>query len=121
MVQQAEFFKSFNSFKDQHLAALNALQESTKIFNQGVQDIQQHVMRTFENTLNGHIDAARSVANCKTPQEALELHRDWLHNTVKSCMESGAKFASSTIQLAKNVSEPLNQHAQQFAKQFAQK
>jgi hypothetical protein len=121
MPQKSDFFKGFDSFKDQHVAALNALQESTKIFHQGVQEINQHVMKTFQETLNGHIETARSVANCKHPKEAMELHRNWLQGTLKSCMESGAKFASSTVKLAKNVSEPLSQHAQQFSKQFSKK
>ena len=109
--------KNFDDLKQHHIASLSVLHESGNILHKGLTEIGQFYNDHVAESFNSAMEAMKSMCTAKTPQEAMNVHKEWLQSTMKNSMDKGAQLSQKTASLAKDVAQPL----QDFAKQTGEK
>lgn len=105
--------KGLEDVREQHIASLSVLHESGQKLHAGFSELgkayNDHMAEMFEHTM----EAMKDICSAKSPQDAMNLHKNWVQESMKATLEQNNKLSKQAVEVIKNASKP----AQEFAKQ----
>lgn len=112
-----DFTKGLEDMKQHHAASLSAIHESGKTLHKGMTEIHQAVSDHIADSFNATMEVMKSMFSSKTPQEAANIHKEWLQGAMKNHMDKTTQISQKTAALLKEVSQPM----QDLSKQASEK
>lgn len=109
--------KGLEDLKQHHAASLSAIHESGNMLHKGMTDIQQFVNDHIADSFNSTMEVMKSMCSAKTPQEAANIHKEWLQTAMKNHLDKTTQISQKTATLFKDASQPM----QDLSKQATQK
>lgn len=102
-----DFQKGMDDLKTHHAASLSALHETGSKLHKGLTEIGQFYNDHVASSFNSAMEAMKSMCGAKTPQEAANIQKEWLQDSMKTHMEKTSQLSQRTTALMKEVTQPM--------------
>jgi hypothetical protein len=113
--------KGVEDMKQHHVASISALHESGKTLHKGLTDISQFYNEHVADSFNSAMETMKSMCSAKTPQEALNIHKEWLQGSLKNHMDKTTQMSQKTAALMKEVTHPIQELSKKTSESFKAK
>ena len=113
--------KGFEDMKQHHAASISALHESGKMLHKGLTDINQFYNEHVADSFNSAMETMKAMCGAKTPQDAVNIHKEWLQGSLKNHMDKTTQMSQKTTALMKDVSQPIQELSKKAGEAFKAK
>lgn len=86
---------------------LDAVAESTTLLAQGCQEINSALLGFAQNSMQTGLNACKSLMDCKSMQDALDLHTAYARDFFEGMVSEGTRISELSVRVANEAFEPV--------------
>ena len=119
----AETLKGYEDAVSYGKDAVDAVMKSNAIFVKGVQDINTALFGLAQASMEGSVDAARKISDCKTVSDVMDVQAELVQVNYAKTLEDSRKISELSVKVAEAAGKPLatqvNATVEKFSKPIA--
>lgn len=104
-------FKGFDDLTAFGQANIDALIQTTAVFNKGVEEISREVASLARASIETGADAARATFAAKTVKDVMAVQTDFTKASLEKLLANWARFGELGVKLATETASPLTARA----------